>query len=42
MSKQPTPVFEEYEPENDAQKLVKKARDSPLVPLGKENSFLSN
>lgn len=30
--------FEEYESESQVQKLIKKSKDSPFVPLGKFGS----
>lgn len=32
-------VFDEYEPENPFDKLLKKSKDNPLVPLGNINSM---
>lgn len=29
------PVFEEYEPQNNVEKLIKKSKESPFVPIGK-------
>lgn len=34
------PQFEEYESESQVQKLIKKSKDSPFVPIGKHQIWL--
>lgn len=35
-------VFDEYEPENPLDKLMKKSKDNPLVPMGNIDFIVNN